>query len=177
MHNMFYTHQITLVSLSWNFLWFSDKALDTICSFQSQQLKFSFINKMVSVIFIILKVSHFPLKVKRFDCALVSVHLKATGLNNEDLGRLQGEIDNIPNLIDAIQAQLPGQSVVDNIPNLIDIIQTQLPGQSDRQHSQPHRRHTGTAARSVSGWQHSQSHRHHTGTAARSVRLTTFPTS
>ena len=64
---------------------------------------------MVSVIFIILNV-HFPLKVKRFDCALVSVHLKATGLNNEDLGRLQGEIDNIPNLIDAIQAQLPGQS-------------------------------------------------------------------
>ncbi|KAH3770513.1 hypothetical protein DPMN_171800 [Dreissena polymorpha] len=28
-------------------------------------------------------------KIRGFDCALVSVHLKATGLENEDIGRLQ----------------------------------------------------------------------------------------
>ncbi|WAR12111.1 EEPD1-like protein [Mya arenaria] len=48
-------------------------------------------------------------KIKRFDCAMVSVHLKATGLDNEDLGRLQEEIDKMPNLVAAIQAELPGE--------------------------------------------------------------------
>ncbi|KAL4233991.1 Endonuclease/exonuclease/phosphatase domain-containing protein 1 [Mactra antiquata] len=48
-------------------------------------------------------------KIKRFDCALVSVHLKATGLDNEDLIRLQEEIDKIPDLIQSIQDQLPGE--------------------------------------------------------------------
>lgn len=48
-------------------------------------------------------------KLKRLDCAIVSVHLKATGLENEDLGRLQEEIDRIPDLIDAIEEQLPGE--------------------------------------------------------------------
>lgn len=48
-------------------------------------------------------------KIKRFDCALVSVHLKATGLDNEDLGHLQAEVDRISDLIDAIQDQLPGE--------------------------------------------------------------------
>ncbi|XP_060577591.1 endonuclease/exonuclease/phosphatase family domain-containing protein 1-like [Ruditapes philippinarum] len=48
-------------------------------------------------------------KIKRFDCAIVSVHLKATGLANEDLGRLQAEIDKISNLVEAIQEQLPDE--------------------------------------------------------------------
>ena len=46
---------------------------------------------------------------KRFDCVLVSVHLKATGLDNEDLSRLQEEIDKMPNLVDAIEEHLPGE--------------------------------------------------------------------
>ncbi|XP_052233058.1 endonuclease/exonuclease/phosphatase family domain-containing protein 1-like [Dreissena polymorpha] len=46
-------------------------------------------------------------KISGFDCALVSVHLKATGLENEDIGRLQAEIDNIPNLIETIRTALP----------------------------------------------------------------------
>ena len=54
----------------------------------------------------------FHLQIKRFDCVLVSVHLKATGLDNEDLSRLQEEIDKIPNLVDAIQEQLPGEEDV-----------------------------------------------------------------
>ena len=54
----------------------------------------------------------FLLQIKRFDCVLVSVHLKATGLDNEDLSRLQEEIDKIPNLVDAIQEQLPGEEDV-----------------------------------------------------------------
>ncbi|KAH3770536.1 hypothetical protein DPMN_171823 [Dreissena polymorpha] len=48
-------------------------------------------------------------KISGFDCALVSVYLKATGLENEDIGRLQAEIDNIPNLIEAIRTALPGK--------------------------------------------------------------------
>ncbi|KAH3771008.1 hypothetical protein DPMN_172308 [Dreissena polymorpha] len=47
-------------------------------------------------------------KISGFDCALVSVHLKATGLENEDISRLQAEIDNMPNLIEAIRTALPG---------------------------------------------------------------------
>ncbi|XP_052229755.1 endonuclease/exonuclease/phosphatase family domain-containing protein 1-like isoform X2 [Dreissena polymorpha] len=46
-------------------------------------------------------------KISGFDCALVSVHLKATGLENEDISRLQAEIDNMPNLIEAIRTALP----------------------------------------------------------------------
>ena len=42
----------------------------------------------------------------------MSVHLKATGLDNEDLSRLQEEIDKIPNLVDAIQEHLPGEDDV-----------------------------------------------------------------
>ncbi|XP_052229412.1 endonuclease/exonuclease/phosphatase family domain-containing protein 1-like [Dreissena polymorpha] len=49
-------------------------------------------------------------KISGFDCALVSVYLKATGLENEDIGRLQAEIDNIPNLIEAIRTALPGEN-------------------------------------------------------------------
>ncbi|XP_052229745.1 endonuclease/exonuclease/phosphatase family domain-containing protein 1-like isoform X1 [Dreissena polymorpha] len=49
-------------------------------------------------------------KISGFDCALVSVHLKATGLENEDIGRLQAEIDNIPNLIETIRTALPGEN-------------------------------------------------------------------
>ena len=55
-------------------------------------------------------VTHFVLlQMKRFDCVLVSVHLKATGLDNEDLSRLQEEIDKMPNLVDAIEEHLPGE--------------------------------------------------------------------
>lgn len=50
-------------------------------------------------------------QIKRFDCALVSVHLKATGLANEDLSRLQQEIDKIRDLIDAIHDHLPGKII------------------------------------------------------------------
>ena len=39
----------------------------------------------------------------------MSVHLKATGLDNEDLSRLQEEIDKMPKLVDAIQEHLPGE--------------------------------------------------------------------
>lgn len=45
-------------------------------------------------------------KMKRFDCAVVSVHLKATGLDNEDLGRLQQELDQIPEMVEAIHQHL-----------------------------------------------------------------------
>lgn len=55
--------------------------------------------------------SYCVFQIKRFDCALVSVHLKATGLDNEDLNRLQDEIDKIPDLIQAIQEELPGMMV------------------------------------------------------------------
>ncbi|KAH3770627.1 hypothetical protein DPMN_171918 [Dreissena polymorpha] len=51
-------------------------------------------------------------KISGFDCALVSVHLKATGLENEDIGRLQAEIDNIPNLIETIRTALPGENYI-----------------------------------------------------------------
>lgn len=34
--------------------------------------------------------------------------MKATGLDNEDLGRLQEEIDKIPKIVKAIEEQLPG---------------------------------------------------------------------
>ncbi|VDI08362.1 Hypothetical predicted protein [Mytilus galloprovincialis] len=48
-------------------------------------------------------------KIKKFDCIIGSVHLKATGLDNEDLERLQKEIDKVPEVIDAIEQQYPGE--------------------------------------------------------------------
>ncbi|CAC5357515.1 Endonuclease/exonuclease/phosphatase family domain-containing protein 1 [Mytilus coruscus] len=48
-------------------------------------------------------------KMKKFDCIVVSVHMKATGLANEDLDRLQEEIDQVPKLIKAIEQQYPGE--------------------------------------------------------------------
>ena len=45
---------------------------------------------------------------KNFDCVIVSVHLKATGLGNEDLERLQKEIDKVPNIVQAIGDHFPG---------------------------------------------------------------------
>lgn len=48
-------------------------------------------------------------KIKKFDCVIVSVHLKATGLGNEDLSRLQEEIDKVPELINAIEQRYPGE--------------------------------------------------------------------
>ncbi|XP_063416805.1 endonuclease/exonuclease/phosphatase family domain-containing protein 1-like [Mytilus trossulus] len=48
-------------------------------------------------------------KIKKFDCIIASVHLKATGLDNEDLERLQKEIDKVPEVIDAIEKQYPGE--------------------------------------------------------------------
>ncbi|CAG2195823.1 unnamed protein product [Mytilus edulis] len=48
-------------------------------------------------------------KMKKFDCIVVSVHMKATGLANEDLNRLQEEIDQVPQLIKALEQQYPGK--------------------------------------------------------------------
>lgn len=45
---------------------------------------------------------------KKFDCIIVSVHLKATGLSNEDLSRLQEEIDKVPMIVEAIEDHFPG---------------------------------------------------------------------
>lgn len=52
------------------------------------------------------------LQIKKFDCVIVSVHLKATGLGNEDLSRLQEEIDKVPELINAIEQRYPGNLYV-----------------------------------------------------------------
>ena len=52
------------------------------------------------------------LQIKKFDCVIVSVHLKATGLGNEDLSRLQEEIDKVPELINAIEQRYPGKLYV-----------------------------------------------------------------
>ena len=51
-------------------------------------------------------------QIKKFDCIIVSVHLKATGLDNEDLDRLQAEIDKVPTLSKAIEQQYPGNTLV-----------------------------------------------------------------
>ncbi|XP_028400937.1 endonuclease/exonuclease/phosphatase family domain-containing protein 1-like [Dendronephthya gigantea] len=48
-------------------------------------------------------------KAYRFDFVMLSVHLKATGLENEDIERLQGEIDTIPNIFEAICESMPGE--------------------------------------------------------------------
>ncbi|KAK3581772.1 hypothetical protein CHS0354_017213 [Potamilus streckersoni] len=48
-------------------------------------------------------------KIGKFDAVLVSVHLKATGLDNEDLSKLQEEINKIPYLLEAIKDHLPGE--------------------------------------------------------------------
>lgn len=48
-------------------------------------------------------------QIQKFDCIIASVHLKATGLNNEDLGRLQAEIDNVPAIYGSIEQQYPGE--------------------------------------------------------------------
>ncbi|KAL3858575.1 hypothetical protein ACJMK2_008851 [Sinanodonta woodiana] len=49
-------------------------------------------------------------KIGKFDTVLVSVHLKATGLDNEDLSKLQEEINKIPYLVEAIKDHLPGNN-------------------------------------------------------------------
>ncbi|XP_061197033.1 endonuclease/exonuclease/phosphatase family domain-containing protein 1-like [Saccostrea echinata] len=49
------------------------------------------------------------LKMKKFDCVMASVHLKATGLDNEDLEKLQAEIDNVPKVVKAIEEHYPGE--------------------------------------------------------------------
>ena len=56
----------------------------------------------------VLKAHIVLLQIWKFDCVLVSVHLKATGLDNEDLGRLQEEIDKVPDVVQAIQDHYPG---------------------------------------------------------------------
>ena len=48
-------------------------------------------------------------QVNKLDFVVVSVHLKAAGLNEEDLARLQEEIMNVPKLSDAIEEHLPGE--------------------------------------------------------------------
>lgn len=45
---------------------------------------------------------------KRFDCIITSVHLKATGLSNEDLDQLQAEIDKVPKVVKALEDHYPG---------------------------------------------------------------------
>ena len=40
----------------------------------------------------------------------MSVHLKATGLNNEDLDRLQAEIDRVPAIYEAVEEEYPGSN-------------------------------------------------------------------
>lgn len=51
-------------------------------------------------------------KMRKFDCVVVSVHLKATGLNNQDLPRLQKEIDLVPYVVEAIEDHYPGEKDV-----------------------------------------------------------------
>lgn len=48
-------------------------------------------------------------KMKRFDCIITSVHLKATGLSNEDLDQLQAEIDKVPKVVKALEDHYPGE--------------------------------------------------------------------
>ncbi|KAK3726776.1 hypothetical protein QZH41_010429 [Actinostola sp. cb2023] len=48
-------------------------------------------------------------KAARFDFVLVSVHLKATGLSNEDISRLQKELAHIPDVISAVKDKIPGE--------------------------------------------------------------------
>lgn len=45
---------------------------------------------------------------KKFDCIITSVHLKATGLSNEDLDQLQAEIDKVPKVVKALEDHYPG---------------------------------------------------------------------
>ena len=52
---------------------------------------------------------------KKFDCIVVSVHMKATGLANEDLNRLQEEIDQVPQLIKALEQQYPGKKEEEDV--------------------------------------------------------------
>lgn len=46
---------------------------------------------------------------KKFDFVLVSVHLKAAGLGNSDLERLEKELARVPELITALQTHIPGE--------------------------------------------------------------------
>ncbi|XP_055891555.1 endonuclease/exonuclease/phosphatase family domain-containing protein 1-like [Biomphalaria glabrata] len=46
----------------------------------------------------------------KFDCVVVSVHLKATGLNNEDLDRTEKEAGTVSDLVDAIKKTLKGEN-------------------------------------------------------------------
>ena len=48
-------------------------------------------------------------KAYRFDFVVLSVHLKATGLDNEDIEQLQGEIDTMPNIFEALSESMPGE--------------------------------------------------------------------
>ena len=45
----------------------------------------------------------------------MSVHLKATGLRNEDLDRLQAEIDRVPAIYKAVEEEYPGSNICPHI--------------------------------------------------------------
>ncbi|XP_064598935.1 endonuclease/exonuclease/phosphatase family domain-containing protein 1-like [Liolophura sinensis] len=48
-------------------------------------------------------------KLGRVDCVLVSVHLKATGLQNEDRDRLGQEVDRVSDVIHSLNIHFPGE--------------------------------------------------------------------
>ncbi|XP_046360471.2 endonuclease/exonuclease/phosphatase family domain-containing protein 1-like [Haliotis rufescens] len=47
---------------------------------------------------------------KKFDCVVVSVHLKAAGLQDEALDKTKQEVRQVPALISAIEQQVPGEN-------------------------------------------------------------------
>ncbi|KAH9499802.1 Endonuclease/exonuclease/phosphatase domain-containing protein 1 [Bulinus truncatus] len=46
----------------------------------------------------------------QFDCVVVSVHLKATGLHNEDLDRTEKEVGSVNDVVDAVKKVLHGEN-------------------------------------------------------------------
>ena len=46
----------------------------------------------------------------QLDCVVVSVHLKATGLEGEDLSRTQAELASMSDVLSCLSAQVPGMS-------------------------------------------------------------------
>ena len=45
----------------------------------------------------------------QFDCVLVSVHLKATGLSNEDIERTKTEASSMNHVLKALESHVPGK--------------------------------------------------------------------
>ena len=45
----------------------------------------------------------------QLDCVVVSVHLKATGLEGEDLQRTKAEVASMADLLNCLSAQVPGR--------------------------------------------------------------------